>query len=310
MSDLDIIEGMSNASSSIRYQALVQPATATTSQPVPVRQRASLTVAQPVLERPAQPTTRGSRPRPTEQSRPRRAASSVEPITRANTNGPKPRPTPYQAHQVAQVTHDLDLDDEQSAQATVPLDLESEQEQDAEMSARTTLLGDDTNADIQVHMPPVPYRRPQAHGKHQRKHALVFVGLGMGAMLALWLLAVQVMVGWTNTVSDPRYYTQTAHLDTVTISTDAQGHQSQVRAFIDAQGHLDMLVLPVSDSSKAHVVIGPTLSSISDPQKATITVTAKGIVITVTIQGPLQANFLATTRQRSVWSIDLQKGGH
>jgi len=296
MGDIDIREGMGASSSSRRYQALAQPATAIASQPVPVRQRASRSTVQ-------EPITRVPR-RTVEQPRSRRGGTS-EPITRAT--GPKLRPLQAQPTQPY-------LDNEPNAQTTVPLDIESEQGYDAEMPAQTTtLLGDDPDAhtDIQVRMP-VPYRRPQpqAHGKHQRKHALVFVGLGMGAMLALWLLAVQAMVGWTNTVSDPRYYTQTAHLDTVTISTDAQGHQSQVRAFIDAQGHLDMLVLPVSDSSKAHVVIGPTLSSISDPQKATITVTAKGTVITVTIQGPLQANFLATTRQRSVWSIDLQKGGH
>ena len=296
MGDIDIREGMGASSSSRRYQALAQPATAIASQPVPVRQRASRSTVQ-------EPITRVPR-RTVEQPRSRRGGTP-EPITRAT--GPKLRPLQAQPTQPY-------LDNEPNAQTTVPLDIESEQEYDVEMPAQTTtLLGDDPDAhtDIQVRMP-VPYRRPQpqAHGKHQRKHALVFVGLGMGAMLALWLLAVQAMVGWTNTVSDPRYYTQTAHLDTVTISTDAQGHQSQVRAFIDAQGHLDMLVLPVSDSSKAHVVIGPTLSSISDPQKATITVTAKGTVITVTIQGPLQANFLATTRQRSVWSIDLQKGGH
>jgi len=290
VSDQDILEGMSASSSSIRYQT-AQPV-ATASQSVPVRRASRSTVQEPITRVPR---------RTVEQPRSRRGGTS-EPITRAT--GPRPTQT--------QATAQLDLDDEQSAQATVPLDLESEQEQDAEMSARMTLLGDDTNADIQVHMPPALYRRPQSHMRisHQRKHALVFVGLGMIAMLLIWMFGVLALVGWVNTVSDPRYYTQTAHLDTVTVSTDVQGHQSQVRAFIDAQGHLDMLVLPVSDSSKAHVVIGPTLSSISDPQKATITVTAKGTVITVTIQGPLQANFLATTRQRSVWSIDLQKGGH
>ena len=223
-----------------------------------------------------------------------------EPITRANG----PRPTPYEAHQAAQVTYDLNLDDEQSAQArTVPLDDTSEDD------AQTTLLTSDPG-DIQVRLP-VPYRRPQQQTRisHQRKHALVFVGVGMAAMLALWLLAVQVMVAWTNTVHDPGYYTQTAHLDVVMVKIDAH-NESQVRAFLDPQGHLDLFVLPVSDISKAHVVIGPTLSSISDPQKATITVTAKGTVVTVLVQGPLQANFLATTRQSSVWSIDLQKGGH
>ena len=260
MSDLDIIEGMSNASSSIRYQALVQPATATTSQPVPVRQRASLTVAQPVLERPAQPTTRGSRPRPTEQSRPHRAASSVEPITRANTNGPKPRPTPYQAHQVAQVTHDLDLDDEQSAQATVPLDLESEQEQDAEMSARTTLLGDDTNADIQVHMPPVPYRRPQPQAL-RRSPALVFVGLGMVSMLLLWAVVVPICSFMTLNISNRWGHGP----DHVTVlhgvfghNKDSQAHPTRLEAYIE-QGRVEIAETAAGDPAHAHIYIGPTL---------------------------------------------------
>ena len=288
MSDQDILEGMSASSSSIRYQT-AQPV-ATASQSVPVRRASRSTVQEPITRVPR---------RTVEQPRSRRGGTS-EPITRAT--GPRPTQT--------QATAQLDLDDEQSAQATVPLDLESEQEQDAEMSARMTLLGDDTNADIQVHMPPALYRRPQSHMRisHQRKHALVFVGLGMIAMLLIWMFGVLALVGWVNTVSDPRYYTQTAHLDTVTVSTDVQGHQSQVRAFIDAQGHLDLFVLPVSDISKAHVVIGPTL--FRDLEHGTISVTAQGSVVTVLVQGPLQANFLATTRQRSVWSIDLQKGGH
>ena len=297
MSDADILASMSNASSSRRYQALAQPATAIASQPVPVRQRASRSTVQ-------EPITRVPR-RTVEQPRSRRGGTP-EPITRAT--GPKLRPLQAQPTQPY-------LDNEPNAQTTVPLDIESEQGYDAEMPAQTTtLLGDDPDAhtDIQVRMP-VPYRRPQpqAHGKHQRKHALVFVGLGMGAMLALWLLAVQVMVAWTNTVHDPGYYTQTAHLDVVMVKIDAH-NEGQVRAFLDPQGHLDLFVFPLGgDMSKAHVVGGPTLSSISDPQKATITVTAKGTVVTVTIQGPLQANFLATTRQRSVWSIDLKKtGGH
>ena len=290
MSDQDILEGMSASSSSIRYQT-AQPV-ATASQSVPVR-RASRSIVQ-------EPITRVPR-RTVEQPRSRRGGTS-EPITRAT--GPRPTQT--------QATAQLDLDDEQSAQATVPLDLESEQEQDAEMSARMTLLGDDTNADIQVHMPLVPYRRPQPHLRisHQRKHALVFVGLGMIAMLLIWMLGVTAMVGWVNTVSDPRYYTQMAHLDVVMVKIDAH-NESQVRAFIDAQGHLDLLIVPTGDMRKAHVVVGPTLSQ--DFQHVTITVTAQGSVVTILVQGPLEANYLTTTRKTSTWVVDfkqLSKGGH
>ena len=181
----------------------------------------------------------------------------------------------------------------------------------------------DTNADVEVapntrgrsdrpapptrQLPPLRRRR---HGA--ARHWLVYIGIGMIVGLVLWVIGVQVRVGWTNNVSDPSYYTQTAHLDMVTTVTDAQGHQSQVRAFLDVQGRLDLLVLPIgSDVSKAHVVVGPTPITVTDLRHATITVTAHGTVLTVTVQGPLEANYLSTTRQSSSWTIDLKKtGGH
>ena len=183
----------------------------------------------------------------------------------------------------------------------------------------------DTNADVEV---AASVRRPRHGEKVQptrqlpplreqkgRMHWLVSIGIGMSAMLVAWLLLVLVIVGWTNTFSDPGHYTQTAHLDTVTVTTDAQGHQSQVRAFLDAQGHLDLLVLPTGDTSKARVVVGPSPLSFHDLQHVTITVTAQGSVVTVLAQGPLEANYLATMRQTSSWTVDLKqpassKGGH
>jgi len=183
---------------------------------------------------------------------------------------------------------------------------------------RRPLSDVDTDTDVEIaqtvrprsaHAAAPTRQLPPLQSSRRQLHWVVILGMGMFGMLALWFIAVQVMVAWTNTVHDPGYYTQTAHLDVVMVKIDAH-NESQVRAFLDPQGHLYLFVLPVSDISKAHVVIGPTLSSISDPQKATITVTAKGTVVTVLVQGPLQANFLATTRQSSVWSIDLQKGGH
>lgn len=181
----------------------------------------------------------------------------------------------------------------------------------------------DTNADVEV-APSVrrlrdekvqPTRKLPPQHQGARFHWLVSIGIGMSAMLVAWLLLVLVIVGWTNTFSDPGHYTQTAHLDTVTVTTDAQGHQSQVRAFLDAQGHLDLLVLPTGDTSKARVVVGPSPLSFHDLQHVTITVTAQGSVVTVLAQGPLEANYLATMRQTSSWTVDLKqpassKGGH
>ena len=237
MSDLDIMEGMSNASSSKRYQA-AQPATATASQPVPVRQRASLkTGAQQVLERPrpVQPS------RPREQSRPRR----VEPITRA---------TGLRPLQSAQVTHDLDLDDEQSAQATtVPLDDTSEDD------AQTTLLPSNPD-DIQVRMP-VPYRRPQPQARIRHQHSLVFVGVGMGAMLLIWAVIVPIcsfmLLNIESRWGHGPDHTTVLH-GVFGHNKDSQAHPTRLEAYIE-QGRVEIAETAAGDPAHAHIYIGPTL---------------------------------------------------
>lgn len=125
-------------------------------------------------------------------------------------------------------------------------------------------------------------------------------------MAVLGLIVVQAGAWFTRTFSDPSYYTQTAHLDTTTV-TDPQGNRSQVRAFIDAQGHLDLSIMP-DDPSKSRVIIGSTLTSIDDPQhKAILIVTASGTTVTVTAQGPLLASWYTTYRQSVQWSVDISQ---
>ncbi len=175
----------------------------------------------------------------------------------------------------------------------------------------------DTDADVEVRQgvrrsdrPAPPTRQlPPTQQYHQYPHWLASLGLGMVAMLVLWLVMVQIGVWWTNTLHDPSYYTQTAHLDTTIAVTDAQGHKGQVRAFLDAQNRLDLLVLPGNDVSKARVVVGPTLTSIN-PRQATLIITAHGSLVTVTAQGPYEANFLSFMQPTSKWSIDVKSGGH
>jgi len=241
VSDQDILQAMS-ASSSIRYQA-AQP-TATASQPVPVRQRASLkTGAQQVLER----------PRPVQPSRPRRAPITSEPITRAT--GPKLRPLQ------AQTTAQLDLDDEQ----------------DAEMSAQTTtLLGPDpatnTDADIQVHMPPVPYRQP-ARAKHQGKHPLVWVGLTALTILLGWILSTGGASWWATHVTDPGTYGP-MHGTVVTGvfgGGDSTAHPTKLIA-MNNDGRVAILKITAGDPKKTQVIPGPDLvaSGFPNPKDAEV----------------------------------------
>ena len=268
MSDQDILEGMSASSSSIRYQT-AQPV-ATASQSVPVRRASRSTVQEPITRVPR---------RTVEQPRSRRGGTS-EPITRAT--GPRPTQT--------QATAQLDLDDEQSAQATVPLDLESEQEQDAEMSARMTLLGDDTNADIQVHMPPALYRRPQpqARGK-QGKHPTVWIGLTAITILLGWILSTGGASWWVTHVTDPGTYGPMHG----TIATgvfgggDSKQHPTKLVA-MNTDGRVAILKITGGDPSKTQIIAGPNLvaSNFPDPAQAEVELTVDSHNdVTITVYG-------------------------
>lgn len=150
----------------------------------------------------------------------------------------------------------------------------------------------------------------------RRIHWLLYVGVAMVLLLILWIVIVHIYVWGTNTFHDPGYYTQTAHRDVTTIP-DAQGHQEQARAFIDAQNHLDLLIIPSDGNmSKAHIIQGPDLVSIPDAQhKAYIEVSAEGTSIIVVAHAPLEADIIAfaPTSHNAQWAVDLSqpssKGG-
>ena len=139
---------------------------------------------------------------------------------------------------------------------------------------------------------------------HKGIPPMLWIIVGMMAVLVLWFFGVRVYAWYTNTFSDPAYYTQAAHLDTTTV-TDTQGNQSQVRAFIDGQGHLDLLIMP-DDPSKFRVVVGGALMGI-DQEQAILTITTKGTMVTVTAQGPLQAVWFTTYRQSAQWTYDVSQ---
>jgi hypothetical protein len=123
-------------------------------------------------------------------------------------------------------------------------------------------------------------------------------------MLAVWSACVHVEAWYINTYSDPGYYTQTAHRDVVMIK-DARGTRSEARAFVDVENHVNLLVIPKSDPSKARIIVGPPLTGMDDAyHKAMLTVEAHGTLVTVTVQGPLVADWLTANRQSARWTAD------
>ena len=159
----------------------------------------------------------------------------------------------------------------------------------------------------------IPIRRQ--HQRHtngpvqQARHRVpisFWIVLGMAAMLVLWSIFVHVGAWYINTFHDPAYYTQTAHRDMATV-TDTQGHQSQVRAFVDLHGNLDLLLIP-EDAGRARMIVGVPLVGINNPQqRATLTVTTIGTVVTVSAQGPMVADWFTMYRQSAQWTTDVSQ---
>lgn len=149
----------------------------------------------------------------------------------------------------------------------------------------------------------VPYGQRDQEREPRQKHPLLYIGIGMCSLLIAWILGLNAYVWFVNTYADPLAYTQTAHRDTVIVVD--QGHQEQAHAFVDQHNHIDLVIVPDGDVSKAHIIEGPSLLSDS-PQHITLTLTTHGTAITVDAQGPLEVDFLGTNRPNSIeWTTDV-----
>jgi hypothetical protein len=146
----------------------------------------------------------------------------------------------------------------------------------------------------------------------RRQHVLLQLGILAIVGLAIWIVSAHIYVWLVDVVHDPGYYTQTAHRDVLTLP-DAQGHQEQVRAFVDSQSHLNLLIIPDGNVSKARIITGPELVNVSDPQQVMIEVSRQGASsILIQAHGPLYIDLIALTptQQSAQWLIDLSsKGG-
>lgn len=154
-----------------------------------------------------------------------------------------------------------------------------------------------------------PVRRSPAPTKLTRKvpsthvqRGKVLTLWGMTALFAVivaWSLLVHVYVWYMNTVSNPLTYTQMAHQDGAVL-VDGKS-QDEVHAFLDQQ-HIDLIIVPNGDISKAHIVQGPAISPANDQ---VVRVAVHGTSITVQVQGPLEASLFAASQSVIQWTTDV-----
>jgi hypothetical protein len=92
-----------------------------------------------------------------------------------------------------------------------------------------------------------------------RLHPLVFLGIGMIAMLALWMLITMVASWWSVKWDDIQYgRPRTFQIDAVVGHNDSPSSPSHFIA-INLNGRIEIIEFPGGDGSKARIYIGPQL---------------------------------------------------
>jgi hypothetical protein len=95
-------------------------------------------------------------------------------------------------------------------------------------------------------------------------HPLLYLGVGMIAMLALWTLLTSA-ISWWNTTSDDLHYgrPRTFQIDAFVGHNEAAGTPSHFIA-INLNGHIEIIEFPGGDGSKARIYLGPQMYSTGD----------------------------------------------
>lgn len=96
-------------------------------------------------------------------------------------------------------------------------------------------------------------------GTHYRAHPLLYLGIGMLAMLVLWVLLSSVL-GWFNTTLDDMRYgrPRTFQMDATVGHNEQNGVPSHFIA-LNLSGHIEVIEFPAGDATHAHIYMGPQL---------------------------------------------------
>ena len=95
-------------------------------------------------------------------------------------------------------------------------------------------------------------------------HPLLYLGVGMIAMLALWTLLTSA-ISWWNTTWDDLHYgrPRTFQIDAFVGHNEAAGTPSHFIA-INLNGHIEIIEFPGGDGSKARIYLGPQMYGTGD----------------------------------------------
>lgn len=119
----------------------------------------------------------------------------------------------------------------------------------------------------------VPARKTTAAAtpthRRLRAHPLLFLGLGMLAMLVLWTLLTAGLNWWSNMMDYLHYgYPRTTQIDAIVGHNDSASNPSHFIA-TNLHGKIEIIEFPGGDASHARIYTGPQLFG-SDADKAPV----------------------------------------
>ncbi len=106
---------------------------------------------------------------------------------------------------------------------------------------------------------PRPGKRPMRSRPRHSIHPVLYLGVGMLAMLAT-LAARAFVIGWVSTALDDLHYgrPRTFQIDAYVRHNEAPGMPSHFIA-LNLRGHIEVIELPGGDASHARIYLGPQL---------------------------------------------------
>ncbi len=107
-------------------------------------------------------------------------------------------------------------------------------------------------------------RIQKKHKTRQGVHPLLYLGVGMIAMLAMWTVLTSVFSWWSTTWDDLHYgRPRTFQIDAFVKHNETTGIPSHFIA-INLNGRIEIIEFPGSDGSKARIYLGPQLYGAGD----------------------------------------------
>ena len=156
-----------------------------------------------------------------------------------------------------------------------PVTSTTEDEDDVEVDEWQREDEDDNSSKTHVHIParrsntitaskplpntPLPGAPSRKHLSLRNAHPLLYLGIGMLGMLALWTILVG-FISWYNTTMDDIHYgrPRTDQVDFYVGHNESPGNPSHFIA-INLHGRIEVIEFPGGDASKARIFLGPQL---------------------------------------------------